>query len=135
MGIKLGIIITTGDPRMAAELAALAEEHAWDGVFTWDGIAIGSMDTFDPWVVMAAMAMRTERIRLGAIVTPCRLYASTNPKAAFTALTSRGHTNIRSSVSGSRTTSWTADLAAASSLAWQARQSGRSGWRPGARAA
>ena len=39
-------------------------------MFTWDGIAIGTMDTFDPWVVIAAMAMRTERIRLGAIVTP-----------------------------------------------------------------
>ena len=54
----------------AADLAALAEAHGWDGVFTWDGIAIGSMDTYDPWVVMAAMAMRTERVRLGAIVTP-----------------------------------------------------------------
>jgi alkanesulfonate monooxygenase SsuD/methylene tetrahydromethanopterin reductase-like flavin-dependent oxidoreductase (luciferase family) len=28
------------------------------------------MDTYDPWVVMAAMAMRTERVRLGAILTP-----------------------------------------------------------------
>ena len=62
--------MTTGDPRTAADLAALAEAHGWDGVFTWDGIAIGSMDTFDPWVTMAAMAMRTERVRLGAIVTP-----------------------------------------------------------------
>jgi hypothetical protein len=28
------------------------------------------MEAYDPWVVMAAMAMRTERVRLGAIVTP-----------------------------------------------------------------
>ncbi len=70
MGIKLGIIVTTGDPRTVAELAALAEACGWDGVFTWDGIAIGTMDIWDPWVVMAAMAMRTERIRIGAIVTP-----------------------------------------------------------------
>ncbi|MBA2720684.1 MAG: LLM class flavin-dependent oxidoreductase [Chloroflexi bacterium] len=70
MGIKLGIILTTGDPRTAAELAALADEHGWDGVFTWDGIALGSMDTYDPWVTLAAMAMRTERVRLGAILTP-----------------------------------------------------------------
>ena len=70
MAIKLGIILTQGDPRTTAELAALAEEHGWDGVFTWDGVAIGSMETYDPWVVMAAMAMRTERVRLGAIVTP-----------------------------------------------------------------
>ena len=54
MGIKLGIILTAGDPRSAAELAALAEERGWDGVFTWDGIAIASMDTYDPWVTMAA---------------------------------------------------------------------------------
>jgi len=68
--IKLGIIVTAGDPRAAADLAALAEEHGWDGVFTWDAIAIGSMEAYDPWVVMAAMAMRTERVRMGAIVTP-----------------------------------------------------------------
>ena len=70
MTVKAGIIVTSGDPRTAAELAALAEEHGWDGVFTWDGIALGSMETYDPWVTMAAMAMRTERVRLGAIVTP-----------------------------------------------------------------
>jgi alkanesulfonate monooxygenase SsuD/methylene tetrahydromethanopterin reductase-like flavin-dependent oxidoreductase (luciferase family) len=70
VAIKLGIIISIGDPRTAAELAALAEHHGWDGVFTWDGVALGSMDTYDPWVVMAAMAMRTERVKLGAIVTP-----------------------------------------------------------------
>jgi len=70
MAIKLGIVVTTGEPQIAADLAATAEAHGWDGVFTWDGVAIGSMDTYDPWVVMAAMAMRTERVRLGAIVTP-----------------------------------------------------------------
>jgi alkanesulfonate monooxygenase SsuD/methylene tetrahydromethanopterin reductase-like flavin-dependent oxidoreductase (luciferase family) len=68
--VKSGFIVTTGDPRTAAELAAEAEAAGWDGVFTWDGIAIGETDTYDPWVVMAAMAMRTERVCLGAIVTP-----------------------------------------------------------------
>jgi alkanesulfonate monooxygenase SsuD/methylene tetrahydromethanopterin reductase-like flavin-dependent oxidoreductase (luciferase family) len=68
--IKCGIILTAGDPRTLAKLAALAEERGWDGVFTWDGIAIEAMEAYDPWVVMAAMAMRTERVRLGAIVTP-----------------------------------------------------------------
>ncbi|MFL5755953.1 MAG: LLM class flavin-dependent oxidoreductase, partial [Chloroflexota bacterium] len=63
-------VITTGDPRAAADLAAEAEAAGWDGVFTWDGVAIGEMDIYDPWVVMAAMAMRTERVRLGAIVSP-----------------------------------------------------------------
>ncbi|MGH2466413.1 MAG: LLM class flavin-dependent oxidoreductase, partial [Candidatus Limnocylindrales bacterium] len=68
--MRRGILLTTGDPRTAAELAAAAEAAGWDGVFTWDGIAIGDQDTFDPWILMAAMAMRTQRVRLGAIVTP-----------------------------------------------------------------
>ncbi|HET7095553.1 MAG TPA: LLM class flavin-dependent oxidoreductase [Thermomicrobiales bacterium] len=65
-----GFIITAGDPRTAADLAHEAEAAGWDGVFTWDGIAIGDMPSYDPWVTMAAMAMRTERVRLGAILTP-----------------------------------------------------------------
>jgi len=68
--VKAGIVVTAGDPRTQAELAAEAEAAGWDGVFTWDGIAIGLTDTYDPWVVMAAMAMRTSRVTLGAIVTP-----------------------------------------------------------------
>ncbi len=70
MAMRFGIIATSGDPRAVAGLAAEAEAAGWDGVFTWDGIAIGPGDTYDPWVVMAAMAMRTSRVRLGAIVTP-----------------------------------------------------------------
>ena len=68
--MRFGIIVTSGSPREAAELAEAAEATGWDGVFTWDGIALGPMDTYDPWVTMAAMAMRTERVILGAIVTP-----------------------------------------------------------------
>jgi alkanesulfonate monooxygenase SsuD/methylene tetrahydromethanopterin reductase-like flavin-dependent oxidoreductase (luciferase family) len=68
--MRFGFLVTSGDPRAAAELAAEAEHAGWDGVFTWDGVAIGEQDTYDPWVVMAAMAMTTERVRLGAIVTP-----------------------------------------------------------------
>ncbi len=68
--MRHGIILTAGDPGEAADLAALAEAAGWDGVFTWDGIAVGPGDTYDPWVVLGAIAMRTERVRLGAIVTP-----------------------------------------------------------------
>jgi len=68
--MRFGFLITAGDPRTAADLAADAEAAGWDGVFSWDGIAIGEGDTYDPWVTMAAMAMRTERVRLGAILTP-----------------------------------------------------------------
>lgn len=68
--MRFGFLVTAGDPRTGAQLAAEAEAAGWDGVFSWDGIAIGEGDTYDPWVTMAAMAMRTERVRLGAILTP-----------------------------------------------------------------
>ncbi len=68
--MKFGVIVVMGDPRTAADLAAEAETAGWDGVFYWDGVAISESDTYDPWVVMAAMAMRTERVTLGAMVTP-----------------------------------------------------------------
>ncbi len=68
--MKYGFIVTTGDPRTIAELAADCEAAGWDGVFYWDGVAIGETEIYDPWVVMAAMAMRTTRLGLGAVVTP-----------------------------------------------------------------
>ena len=58
----------TGDHARAADLAAAAEAAGWDGVFTYDAIAIGDGEMFDPWILLAAMAMRTERVMLGAIV-------------------------------------------------------------------
>ena len=65
-----GFIVPKGDPRTVARLAREAEEAGWDGVFYWDGICVGEMETYDPWVVMAAIAMETVRVRLGAILTP-----------------------------------------------------------------
>ncbi len=55
------------------ELAQLAEEPGWDGVFLEDYIVWqGHQDvpTHDPWLLLAAMAMATERVRLGIEVTP-----------------------------------------------------------------
>ena len=66
--MQYGVILTSGDPRAAAELAAEAEAAGWDGVFTFDAIAIEGQALYDPWVVLAAMAMRTDRVRLGAMV-------------------------------------------------------------------
>ena len=68
--MKYGFIIPTGDIHTVAELAAEAESAGWDGAFYWDGINIQDYPGFDPWVTMAAMAMRTTRVRLGAIVSP-----------------------------------------------------------------
>ena len=66
--MQYGIVITAGDPLVQADLASEAEAAGWHGVFTYDAIAIGAGDMYDPWVVLTAMAMRTERVRLGALV-------------------------------------------------------------------
>ena len=64
------MIITTGDPGTVAELAAAAEAAGWDRVFDFDAIAIGALELYGLWVVLAAVAARTHRVRIGAIVTP-----------------------------------------------------------------
>ncbi len=59
------------DPRLIAELAHEAEDCGWDGFFLWDHIgAAWPAPIGDPWIMLAAMAMRTTRIKLGPIVTP-----------------------------------------------------------------
>lgn len=60
-----------GDPRTMAELAALAERSGWDGVFLEDYVFFpGGRETYDPWVSLAAVAVATERVTLGTLVTP-----------------------------------------------------------------
>ncbi|HEX5467114.1 MAG TPA: LLM class flavin-dependent oxidoreductase [Candidatus Limnocylindrales bacterium] len=66
--MRCGIIVNAGDAREQVELAAAAEAAGWDGVFTYDAIAIGDDPLYDPWTLLAAMAVRTSRVRLGAIV-------------------------------------------------------------------
>ena len=62
-----------GDARILAELGCLAEEAGWDGVFVEDYIvhqSDGAVPTCDPWIALAAMAVGTQRVRLGTSVTP-----------------------------------------------------------------
>jgi alkanesulfonate monooxygenase SsuD/methylene tetrahydromethanopterin reductase-like flavin-dependent oxidoreductase (luciferase family) len=69
--VQFGVIITGGPVAEQIELARTAEAAGWDGVFTWDGIHVGdSFEVHDPWVLMTAFAMATERARIGAIVQP-----------------------------------------------------------------
>jgi alkanesulfonate monooxygenase SsuD/methylene tetrahydromethanopterin reductase-like flavin-dependent oxidoreductase (luciferase family) len=67
--MRFGIIVNVGGPREMAQLAAEAEAAGWHGVFYYDAIAIGDAEMYDPWVVLAAMAMRTGRVALGLIVS------------------------------------------------------------------
>jgi alkanesulfonate monooxygenase SsuD/methylene tetrahydromethanopterin reductase-like flavin-dependent oxidoreductase (luciferase family) len=64
------------DAHLLAELAGVAEEAGWDRVLVWDhvnlaeyGFANGGPHV-DPWIALALMADRTERIELGTCVTP-----------------------------------------------------------------
>ncbi|GHO45812.1 LLM class flavin-dependent oxidoreductase [Ktedonospora formicarum] len=62
-----------GDVRQMVELAREAEEAGWDAFFIWDHIGSGldwPANFADPWIMLAAMAMATKRIKLGPIVTP-----------------------------------------------------------------
>jgi hypothetical protein len=55
-------------PRSAANLARIAEDSGWDGLFLGDAIWIE-----DPMIGLSAAAMVTERIRLGTMVVPAPL--------------------------------------------------------------
>lgn len=61
-----------GDPRRVADLAREAEQAGWDGFFMWDHIALdwAQLPMVDVWVTLAAAAVQTQTIRLGALVTP-----------------------------------------------------------------
>src|SRR5919206_979300 len=70
-GIDISPAGEWGSPRELAGLAALAERSGWDGVFLEDYVFYrGGLDTYDPWVALAAIAVATDRIRLGTMVTP-----------------------------------------------------------------
>ncbi len=59
------------DPRLLAELAQEAEIAGWHGFFLWDHIgASWPFPIVNPWVALTAMAMSTNRIKLGTLVTP-----------------------------------------------------------------
>jgi alkanesulfonate monooxygenase SsuD/methylene tetrahydromethanopterin reductase-like flavin-dependent oxidoreductase (luciferase family) len=75
--MKYGLDIPTAgayaNARTLATLAAEAEEAGWDGFFLWDVLFAQDQPTIpvvDPWIALAAIAMRTHHIRIGAMLTP-----------------------------------------------------------------
>jgi probable F420-dependent oxidoreductase len=70
-GICLANIGSYADPRTTVRLAVAAEAAGWDAVFVWDHLAfVWGPPAADPWITLAAVATRTERVRLGPAVTP-----------------------------------------------------------------
>jgi alkanesulfonate monooxygenase SsuD/methylene tetrahydromethanopterin reductase-like flavin-dependent oxidoreductase (luciferase family) len=70
--VSLPLFHDHANPRKVAQLALEAEESEWDGFFVWDTILFKAkgLPVGDPWVSLAAIAMNTERIRIGTMVTP-----------------------------------------------------------------
>src|SRR5215212_5851600 len=73
--MRFGIDLpTTGDyadVRLLAELAAEADRCGWDGFFVYDQVASETPEPLvDPWIALAAVALATSSLRLGALVTP-----------------------------------------------------------------
>jgi alkanesulfonate monooxygenase SsuD/methylene tetrahydromethanopterin reductase-like flavin-dependent oxidoreductase (luciferase family) len=71
--VNIGAAGPGRDPRTMAELAALAEASGWDGLLLEDYIIYQGQlgtPTYDPWIVLAAMALATTHVRLGTLVTP-----------------------------------------------------------------
>jgi hypothetical protein len=66
--MKFGLALSYTNARTAAELAHIAEDSGWDGVFMGDAIWCE-----DPMVCLTAAAMTTTRIRLGTMVIPVPL--------------------------------------------------------------
>ena len=71
-GISIPAFADFSDPRALAELGHEAEAVGWDGFFIWDAIFFDP--TFhpmaDPWVALAAVALSTQRMRIGTMITP-----------------------------------------------------------------
>jgi hypothetical protein len=63
--MKYGFVLPYGDARTAADFAFEAEQAGWDGFFVWEAVW-----GWDAWMMLAAAAMRTERIKLGTMITP-----------------------------------------------------------------
>jgi alkanesulfonate monooxygenase SsuD/methylene tetrahydromethanopterin reductase-like flavin-dependent oxidoreductase (luciferase family) len=70
-GLFLPLFGDFADPARAVDVAKLAEEGGWDGLFVWDHLYGGEgVPVGDAFVALAAIAATTTRLRLGPLVTP-----------------------------------------------------------------
>ena len=63
--MRAGVILPGGSAGDQLELAVVAEDAGWDGVFVWE-----APYGVDAWTLLGAMAARTEHVRLGTMLTP-----------------------------------------------------------------
>ena len=63
--MQYGFVLPGGTATEQLEQAVIADEAGWDGVFVWEA-AYG----VDAWTLLAAMAQRTQHVRLGTMLTP-----------------------------------------------------------------
>jgi alkanesulfonate monooxygenase SsuD/methylene tetrahydromethanopterin reductase-like flavin-dependent oxidoreductase (luciferase family) len=63
--MNYGFVLPGGSATDQLEQAVIADQAGWDGVFVWEA-AYG----VDAWALLSAMAVRTERVKLGTMLTP-----------------------------------------------------------------
>ena len=63
--MKFGFVVPGGDVDTLIDFAQEIEAAGWDAVFVADGV-YGT----DAWISLAAIAVKTQRIRLGPLITP-----------------------------------------------------------------
>ncbi len=81
--MRYGFVFPGGDAAVALRFGVEAEATGWDGFFMWEPVW-----GVDPWVTLGAVAARTQRIRLGTMLTPVsrrrpRKLASETPPRRF----------------------------------------------------
>ncbi len=75
-GARRGLFVAPfdalADPRVVGDLAASAEAAGWEGLFVWDHLQYGDrvQEIADVWACCAAVALCTERLLFGPMVTP-----------------------------------------------------------------
>jgi probable F420-dependent oxidoreductase len=70
-GIDIANLGRYADPGLVVATAQAAEAAGWDALFVWDHLGfVWQAPSADPWIVLAAAAQATGRLRLGTAVTP-----------------------------------------------------------------
>jgi alkanesulfonate monooxygenase SsuD/methylene tetrahydromethanopterin reductase-like flavin-dependent oxidoreductase (luciferase family) len=69
-GLSISLSGELADPSVLAMVAAIGERAGWDGIFVWDHLWNRTAAPFaDPFVTLAAIAVATQRVAIGTMVT------------------------------------------------------------------